>query len=162
VTDGPNRDRDPAGRPLNARPRDELGRPLPRGAAGVEPLPEVIDLSPDQTLVLAQRLLDEGRPFQAHEVLESAWKSAPPTERDLWQGLAQIAVAVTHAKRGNTEGAATLIQRARTKIAPYGSKPPYSIDVRSLIDWCDKTLIELQKPADSIGTPILCQRGPSA
>jgi len=128
----------------------------------VEPLPEVIDLSPDQTLVLAQRLLDEGRPFQAHEVLESAWKSAPATERDLWQGLAQIAVAVTHAKRGNTEGAATIMERARTKIAPYSAEPPYSIDVRSLIDWCDKALIELPKPSDSIGTPVLCQRGPSA
>ena len=104
MTDGPNRDRDPAGRPLNARPRDELGRPLPRGAAGVEPLPEVIDLPPGQTLALARRLLDEGRPFQAHEVLESAWKPAPPAERDLWQGLAQIAVEVTHAKSGNTEG----------------------------------------------------------
>jgi len=162
VTDGPNRDRDPAGRPLNARPRDELGRPLPRGAAGVEPLPEIIDLPPGQTLALAQRLLDEGRPFQAHEVLESAWKSAPPAERDLWQGLAQIAVAVTHAKRGSTEGAATIMQRARTKIAPYSAESPYSIDVRSLIVWCDKALIELPKPAISIGTPVLCQRGPNA
>ncbi len=77
MTDGPSRERDPAGRPRNARPRDELGRPLARGATGVQPLPEVIELPPGEALAQAQRLLDEGRPFQAHEVLESAWKSAP-------------------------------------------------------------------------------------
>ena len=33
-----------------------------------------------------------GRPFHAHEVLEASWKAAPPAERDLWQGLAQLAV----------------------------------------------------------------------
>ncbi|HLQ57418.1 MAG TPA: DUF309 domain-containing protein, partial [Streptosporangiaceae bacterium] len=34
---GAHRDRDAAGRPRNARPRDELGRPLSRGAAGAPP-----------------------------------------------------------------------------------------------------------------------------
>lgn len=71
------RDRDVAGRPRNARPRDELGRPLPRGAAGVEGVPDDLALSPDETLTEAQRLLDAGRAFQAHEVLESTWKAAP-------------------------------------------------------------------------------------
>ena len=31
---GQARDRDPAGRPRNARPRDAFGRPLPRAVAG--------------------------------------------------------------------------------------------------------------------------------
>ena len=34
------RDRDTAGRARQARPRDRLGRPLPYGSAGVEPVPE--------------------------------------------------------------------------------------------------------------------------
>lgn len=159
MTDEPSRERDSAGRPRNARPRDELGRPLARGAAGVQPLPEVIELPPREALAQAQRLLDEGRPFHAHEVLESAWKSAPAPERDLWQGLAQLAVAATHAARGNTAGAATVMKRARTNISPYNTDPPYSIDVQSLTDWCDKALIELPKPGAKIGTPVLCQRG---
>src|ERR1700722_15528100 len=91
------RDRDATGRARNARPRDALGRPLPRGAAGNERIPDDLVLPPDEALDLAQDLLDAGRPFHAHEVLEASWKAAPPGERDLWQGLAQIAVGVTHA-----------------------------------------------------------------
>jgi len=63
------RDRDAAGRARNARPRDGLGRPLPRGAAGDERIPDDLVLPPAQALGLAQQLLDEGRPFHAHEVL---------------------------------------------------------------------------------------------
>jgi hypothetical protein len=37
---GPARDRDPAGRPRNARPRDAFGRPLPRGETGEERIPD--------------------------------------------------------------------------------------------------------------------------
>ncbi len=62
------RDRDAAGRARNARPRDGLGRPLPRGAAGDERIPDDLVLPPPEALRLAQQLLDEGRPFHAHEV----------------------------------------------------------------------------------------------
>ena len=40
-------------------------------------------------------------PFHAHEALEAMWKCSPANERDLWQGLAQLAVGATHAARGN-------------------------------------------------------------
>ena len=75
--DETERDREATGRPRNARPRDELGRPLPHGADGVEAVPDDLALSPEETLAEAQRLLDAGRAFQAHEVLESTWKAAP-------------------------------------------------------------------------------------
>jgi len=92
------RDRDQAGRARNARPRDVLGRPLPRGADGEPTMPADLALAPAESLALAQRLLDEGRAFHAHEVLEAAWKAAPAAERELWRGLAQIAVGLTHAR----------------------------------------------------------------
>ncbi|MDT5036659.1 MAG: uncharacterized protein QOE03_1844, partial [Micromonosporaceae bacterium] len=105
------RDRDPTGRPRQARPRDATGRPLPYGdPRGVDPVPEE-PLPPAETLTVAQDLLDTGRAFSAHEVLEAAWKAAPPAERELWQGLAQICVGITHAQRGNPTGAATLLAR---------------------------------------------------
>src|SRR6185369_7947024 len=69
------RDRDAAGRPRSARPRDVTGRPLPRGAAGVPPVPEPAPGPPAELLDAAQRLLDDGRPFAAHETLEAAWKA---------------------------------------------------------------------------------------
>jgi hypothetical protein len=95
------RDRDSSGRARSARPRDGLGRPLPHEATGVERVPDDLVLPPQESLTEAQRLLDAERPFHAHEVLEGTWKAAPPAERDLWQGLAQLAVGLTHQRRGN-------------------------------------------------------------
>lgn len=122
------RDRDAAGRARNARPRDALGRPLPRGAAGDERIPDDLVLPPADALRLAQQLLDDGRPFHAHEVLEASWKTAPPAERDLWQGLAQIAVGLTHARRGNAHGAAALLRRGAERVAGYAGRAPHHID----------------------------------
>ncbi len=128
-----DRDRDPAGRARNARPRDGLGRPMPHGAAGVERVPDDLVLPPADSLAEAQRLLDDGRPFHAHEVLEGTWKAAPAGERDLWQGLAQLAVGLTHRARGNSTGARTLLRRGAQRLRPYADAPPYDIDVAGLL-----------------------------
>jgi hypothetical protein len=129
---GAGRDRDAAGRARNARPRDALGRPLARDAIGTPPLATDESLPPVQALETAQRLLDGGRPFDAHDVLEAAWKAAPDTERDLWQGLAQLAVGLTHARRGNGPGAVTLLRRGAKRLAGYPDAGPYRIDVAGL------------------------------
>jgi len=150
-----DRDRDPAGRPRNARPRDELGRPLPYGTQGVPRQPEGQVRTPEQTLDEAQRLFDSGRPFHAHEVFEDAWKAARDADdADLWKGLAQLAVGCTHRLRGNTEGADRLLRRAAAALAPYASTPPYDIDVPRLRAWAQQpqpgTLPRLRKvhPSD--------------
>jgi hypothetical protein len=130
-----DRDRDAVGRARNARARDGLGRPLPRGASGVARQPEGVPRDPDEALDEAQRLLDAGRPFHAHEVLEDAWKAAPDPERALWKGLAQLAVGVTHAARGNAVGATTLLRRGAAAIETYRGRNPYGIDVSGLIAW---------------------------
>jgi hypothetical protein len=129
------RDRDAEGRARNARPRDALGRPLPYGAVGEDRAPEGVVRPPEQSLAEAQALLDAGRPFHAHEVLEDAWKSAPEEERQLWRGLAQLAVGLTHALRGNSTGAATLLERGAGNIAGYAAAPPHGVDVDGLVRW---------------------------
>jgi len=145
------RERNAQGRAQNARPRDALGRPLPRGAVGVERVPEDLVLEPVPALVEAQRLLDAGLPFHAHEVLEASWKAAPDQERELWQGLAQLAVGLTHVLRGNPTGATTLLQRARRRIALFADDPPYGIDAVGLVRWCDELLHSLGSPSTSSG-----------
>jgi uncharacterized protein len=111
------RDRDRAGRPRNARARDELGRPLPRGAVSDVPrVPDDLAVTPAEAAALGGSLLAEGRPFHAHEVFEAAWKSASGPDRELWRGLAQIAVGLTHARRGNARGAVTLLRRGAAAV----------------------------------------------
>jgi hypothetical protein len=129
------RDRDPAGRPRNSRPRDALGRPLAPGAPGVPTMPDDLNVPPADALQLAQQLLDDGFPFHAHEVLEAAWKAAPDAERELWRGLAQLAVGLTHDRRGNTTGAARLLTRAADRIATFAGAAPHGIAAAELSVW---------------------------
>jgi predicted metal-dependent hydrolase len=86
-------------------------------------------------LITAQELLDAGRAFSAHEVLEAAWKAAPSAERELWQGLAQICVGITHAQRGNPTGAATLLARGASRLRGYADRPPHDIDIPGILAW---------------------------
>jgi hypothetical protein len=127
-----DRDRDPAGRARSSRPRDGLGRPLDRRAAGEPTIPDDLELTPAAALTLAQQLIDAGRPFHAHEVLEASWRAAPEGERDLWQGLAQAAVGLTHALRGNGRGAATLLRRGALRISGYAGAGLHEIDAALL------------------------------
>ncbi|MEZ0077261.1 DUF309 domain-containing protein [Planotetraspora sp. GP83] len=137
------RDRDEAGRPRSSRPRDEYGRPLPHGAEGVPRVPD--DYAPDarEALDEASRLLSTGRPFHAHEVLEARWKTGPADERELWQGLAQICVGLTHVQRGNLSGAAALLARGSARLGTYGSRRPYGLDLKALALAADRIIVDI-------------------
>jgi uncharacterized protein len=160
-----DRDRDPAGRPRNARPRDGLGRPLGRAGSaasgvsevsGMERIPDDLVIGGAEAAVLASRLLRDGRPFHAHEVLEAAWKSGPAQERDLWQGLAQIAVGLTHARRGNARGAVALLRRGAERVrahqdqagsqraaGPPGS--PFGMDIAAFLAASDDLAARIER-----------------
>jgi hypothetical protein len=131
-----DRDRDAQGRARQARPRDRLGRPLPYGSQGVEPVSEE-PLPPVETIAAAHQLLAEDRPFSAHEVYEARWKAGPASERLLWQGLAQLCVGITHAERGNRVGALRLIGRARQRLVAYEATggEAYGLDLTQILDW---------------------------
>jgi len=131
---GAPRDRDESGRPRQARPRDELGRPLPYGSAGVTPVPDH-PLPPEDTVRVASELVHAGRPFAAHEVLEARWKAGPTAEADLWQGLAQLCVGLTHEARGNDIGAGRLLDRGRHRLRSYldSSGPTYGLDISTVL-----------------------------
>lgn len=102
----------------------------------MERQPEGVTRKPEETVAEAQALLDAGRPFHAHEVFEDAWKSGPEDERDLWKGLAQMAVGLTHSARGNTTGGARLLLRGAVAVgAGKWGERPYGIDVDGLVLW---------------------------
>jgi hypothetical protein len=153
------RDRDTAGRPRNARPRDALGRPLPHDAQGVDPIPDDLDIPPAEALEKAQGLIDGGSPFRAHEVLESVWKAAPDTERELWRGLAQVAVGLTHAQRGNADGARALLERGSAEVAAYAGSAPYGIDAAGVAATARRLAERVAATGlDGVGAPDLVVR----
>lgn len=119
-----SRDRNAEGRPENARPRDATGKPLERGAGPswrerLRALDEAQALPKDEAIAEAERLVLTGQPFYAHEVLEGPWHLAEPAERAFWQGLAQVAVGLTHAQRGNAVGARSLLMSGAEKLSAY-------------------------------------------
>jgi uncharacterized protein len=82
-------------------------------------------------------LLDGARPFEAHELLEAAWKRAPEPLRPLWRALAQLAVGITHTLRGNRTGAQALLLRSATELERWSSEKiepglPYHVDAPGL------------------------------
>ena len=143
------RDRDAGGRPRQARPCDALGRPLPYGQAGVNPVSEE-PLPPYQTITYAHQLLVDGRPFSAHEVYEARWKASAEAERDLWQGSAQLCVGITHAERGNRTGALRLIGRARARLEAYqlSGGPTYGLALDQILRW----IVERESAPDDPGS----------
>lgn len=141
----------------NTRPRDALGRPLPYGAAGVGGQAEGVMRTPRESLAEAHRLLREGRPFHAHEVLEDAWKSGPDSERALWRGLAQVSVGITHAARGNAIGGARLIERGAQNVAPYEPDPPHGLDLTAVLSWCEQAVARVAHE-----TPVMLSPPPLA
>jgi hypothetical protein len=148
------RDRDSGGRARNARPRDGLGRPLPYDADGVARQPEGVVRAPEETVAEAQALLDAGKPFHAHEVFEDAWKSGPAEERALWRGLAQLAVGLTHAARGNTTGGARLLRRGAGATEEWASHTgrdrPHGIEVAGLVAWARGLADEVERVGGAV------------
>jgi uncharacterized protein len=92
-------------------------------AGDVPHIPDDLVVTPAEAAALGGGMLAEGRPFHAHEVFEAAWKSSSGPERELWRGLAQIAVGLTHARRGNARGAVTLLRRGAERVRGYAADP---------------------------------------
>jgi uncharacterized protein len=119
---------------VTPRPRDVLGRPVARDAdVPVEADPQA--LPPEETLREAAALLAQGRAFRAHEVFEAIWKATEGEERELWRGLAQLAVGITHAQRGNARGSATLLRRGADNLSAWEGQRPYGVSVTALREW---------------------------
>ncbi len=116
----------------------------------------------EETVREAQRLLDAGMPFHAHEVFEDAWKSGPEAERALWRGLAQLAVGITHAARGNRDGGARLLRRGAVGIAEYGAEygeaRPYGIGVAELGAWAEELAGRVERETEPIDAAAVAPR----
>jgi hypothetical protein len=143
-----DRDRDESGRPRNTRPRDALGRPLRQGSQGVPRIPDDLELTPAETLAYAQHLLDRGLAFNAHEVLEAAWKNGPADEKPLWQSLAQLLVGITHVQRGNVNGAIAVLGRAAAGLAGVDRPAPHVVDVDGLVGHAGALIDDLAADAE--------------
>lgn len=64
-------------------------------------------------------LFNRGEYFEAHEVLEAAWRAEPGPLRELYRGILQISVAYYHLLRGNYIGSVKMFMRSRAWLDPF-------------------------------------------
>jgi hypothetical protein len=69
--------------------------------------------------------------------------------------MAQLAVGVTHAARGNPTGAVNLLNRGADHIEPYAEHPPHGIDVAGLVRWARAGVTAIEAGADQPAIPRL-------
>lgn len=95
-------------------------------------------LTPDE---LAGRLgefyrsLDEfnaGYFFESHETLEDLWMVTPWPERQLFQGVIQLAAAFVHYVRGEYPGIMKLLDASLDKLAAFAPER-FGVDVDALV-----------------------------
>ncbi|MCH7945873.1 MAG: DUF309 domain-containing protein [Armatimonadetes bacterium] len=103
------------------RPRDEFGRPLPRGAKSRLQLANFDALSVDENHLLGVDYLNAGNFFGAHEAWETAWRmSKGSEEEEFFKGLSQLGAGYTHYARGNPLGARALLSRGLSRVRDFG------------------------------------------
>jgi predicted metal-dependent hydrolase len=73
--------------------------------------------------LVIQGLLDfnAGEYFEAHELLETAWRNESRSIRELYRGILQVGVGFYHIQRENFSGAHKLFQRALGWLSPFPS-----------------------------------------
>jgi uncharacterized protein len=64
-------------------------------------------------------LINSGEFYEAHEVLEDAWRESTAHVKLFRQALVQIAVAMHHHSTGNLNGSRSVLARAIRNIAPF-------------------------------------------
>ena len=81
----------------------------------------------------AVELFNAGQYFEAHEVLERLWLAADGLDRELYQGVLQVAVGLHHEAHGNRKGAASMLAKGVSRLTPLAPSR-LGVDVARLLD----------------------------
>lgn len=73
----------------------------------------------DQRFLRGIREFNEGRFFEAHDILEDLWHGYREPDRVFLQGLIQMAVGFYHFENGNLKGARSQFSKACAKFEAF-------------------------------------------
>jgi uncharacterized protein len=102
----------------------------------------------DSRLAHGIQLFNDGEFFECHDVLEEYWSDLYCSERTLFQGLIQAAVALFHFEEGNRGGALRMYRSCRVYLSPFAPQTA-GIDVSSLVAELDACFSELSERCHS-------------
>jgi len=90
------------------------------------------------------KLFNQEEFYDCHEVLEDVWKDQLNPEKQLTQGIIQVAVALYHSRRDNFVGAEKLLVRGEARIR-QSLEIATPIDVASLLSHVGQALHSVQR-----------------
>ena len=120
-------------------------------------MPDDLMISGAEAAMLADQLLRRGGRSMRTRSSRRRGSPARRSERDLWQGLAQIAVGLTHARRGNARGAVALLRRGAQRVRAYQDQPadrhrprpgpyhPYGMDIPAVLAAADDLAARIER-----------------
>ncbi|MGV0028869.1 DUF309 domain-containing protein [Phormidesmis priestleyi] len=86
---------------------------------------------------------NQGEFYACHDTLEAIWIEAPPSEKNFYQGILQIAVALYHLGNQNWRGAVILLGEGANRLCKYPADYG-AIEVGDLVDQSVELLSALQ------------------
>jgi uncharacterized protein len=95
-----------------------VSKPLPQ-LPQTEPQPFDCQAALPAEAIKGLEYFNEGKFFEAHEELETAWRREKGPIRELYRGILQVGVAYLHIQRGNYEGARKMLLRCRQWLDPF-------------------------------------------
>ncbi len=92
------------------------------------------------------RLFNQGEFFEAHEVLEIPWRGMTGADREIYQGIIQVAMGFRHATRERWKSAGVLIRRGLGRLEKHEGTwdflplSNFVTEVETALKWLDERI----------------------
>ena len=110
----------------------------------------------DSRFKIAMKLFNSCNWYKSHDVFEEIWHETNGLDRQVLQGLLQVAVAQVHLENGNINGATILYGEALGRLRKSNSDD-FGLDIDTLCECVTKRLKILQtgKDISNCSLPVL-------
>lgn len=99
-------------------------------------------------------LFNSQRFFEAHELWEDVWRATVGPERDFYQGMIHLTVALYQANRKNWKAAHSQLRRARRRLAAF--EPDHrGLPIRALRDQVSDAVLRSQAQSRDVRIPVI-------
>ena len=111
----------------------------------------------DSRFEIGMNLFNSCQWYKSHDVFEEIWHETGGSERQLLQGILQVAVAQVHLENSNINGATILYGEALGRLKRY-QLTNLGLDIAGLCKCVNKRLefLQIGKDISSCSLPVLC------
>ena len=110
----------------------------------------------DSRFKIGMKLFNSCQWYKSHDVFEEIWHETGGPERQLIQGILQVAVAQVHLENGNLNGATILYGEALGRLKRF-HLANFGLDIEGLSNCVSRRLefLQIGKDLSSCSVPVL-------